>query len=389
MREEFERNFAERGEVGASVCVYVDGKPVVDLWGGTKNASTGEAWAEDTIGVVFSCTKGFVSMCANMLIDRGLLDPEKPIAHYWPEFAQQGKENIPVKYALNHTSGVFHVDDIIPLDGFNDWDLMIGLLERTRPAWEPGTAAGYHGMMFGWLIGELVRRIDGRSIGTFFREEIAEPLGGLEAWIGLPPELEGRAAKVITFDPADMPPEFFAEQLANPDALSVRLATNGGGWVPDRCDLPQAHAAENPVGALTNARGLAGAYVPFSLDGSFNGVRFVSPPTIDAMRYHRTAVGKDLVLGISTAFSRGFAKSWWNPAVPDGSQIFGEDAFGYTGLGGQTGFADPSHRLAFAYTMNKHGMGTALNARGQALVDATYRSLGATNHGYGFWSRGR
>lgn len=381
VREEFERNFAERGDTGGSVAVFVDGEPVVDLWGGVKD-ETGAPWEEDTLSVIFSCSKGLASMCMNMLIDRGVVDPELPVAHYWPEFAQNGKEGVTIRMSMNHTSGVFHVDDTIPVGGFNDWDTMVKLVEETAPAWDPGTSAGYHGLVIGWTLGEVLRRVDGRTIGTFFREEIAEPLGGVDAWIGLPAEHEDRVAKTITYDPSDLPPEF-ASALQMP--LGVHLSTNLGEWVPDRCDTRETHAAENPGGgAIANARALAHAYAPFSVGGTLNGVRLVSPRTIDAMRYTQTSVEKDLVLGIRTAFSRGFSKSWENYG-PGAGLIMGEDAFGAAGLGGQLGFADPTYRVSFGYTTVKHGLGTALNERGQSLVDATYRALGSANKDNGFW----
>jgi CubicO group peptidase (beta-lactamase class C family) len=434
VREEFERNFAERGESGASVCVILDGEPVVDLWGGVADEAIGRPWEQDTMNVIFSCSKGLAALCGNMLIDRGLLDLDAPIARYWPEFAQKGKAEIPVRMAFNHQSGVFHVDEIVPPGGFNDWDAMIGRIERTRPAWEPGTRAGYHGLTIGWLIGELVRRIDGRSIGTFFHNEVADPLG-LDAWIGLPAVHEHRVAKSMSFDPGlPDPPDWLPVALTNPstrsfqaiaraimrtpplrravtrriadlfeerglppelaadaaklDSLMFRLFANLGDWLPSGFDTPAAHAAEIPAGgAIANARGLAGAYAPLSLGGVHNGVRIVSESAIAGMRYPQSNLGRDAVLGIATSYTLGFSKSWPNFGREGDGVIIGEDAFGTPGLGGQIGFADPSYRLAFAYTMTKHGIGTGLNERGQSLVDATYATLGSAGCARGFWIR--
>jgi CubicO group peptidase (beta-lactamase class C family) len=390
VREEFERNFAERDELGASVCVVIDGEPVVDLWGGIRDATTGEAWERDTMNLIMSCSKGLAAMCGNMLLDRGQLDLDTPIATYWPEFAAHGKDAIPVRYAFNHQSGVFHVRGCIPPGGLCQWDTMIKLLEDTPPFWEPGTRSGYHGVTIGYLIGELVRRIDGRTIGTFFREEIAEPLG-LDAWIGLPAEHEHRVAASIPFDPtaAHVPPDI-AAAVANLNPFALSMLTNHGDWIAN-WDTAASHASELPsAGAITNARGLAGAYTPFALGGSFNGVILVKPDTIAGMRYPQSASHRDAVLDVPTSFTLGLSKSW--PGPPPSSAlgnavIIGEDAFGTPGMGGQIGFADPHHRLAFAYTMTRQGAGTGLNTRGQTLVDTVYQAFGCTTSKPGFWAR--
>ncbi len=425
VREEFDRNFAERGESGASLCVFVDGEPVIDLWGGVADERTGRPWERDTLNVVFSCTKGLTAICGNLLVDRGLLDLDAPVARYWPEFGQQGKAAIPVRMLFNHQSGVCHVAEQVPRRGFNDWQQMVGMLERTPPFWTPGTRAGYHGMTFGWLIGELVRRVTGKSIGTFFREEIAEPLG-LDAWIGLPAAHEPRVAKSIPFDlglprpPAwvpleaaarlikstpplrraatrrferalaakGLPVELAAAAVETLGSLRYRIATNSGDWLPETFDEPAGHAAEIPAGgAVANARGLAGAYAPFSLGGAMRGVRFVGEATLAGMRTVQSAQAIDAVIGVPTTYTLGFSKSW--RPVRGSGVVIGEDAFGTPGLGGQMGFADPSFRLAFGYTMTKHGLGTALNARAQSLIDATYRVLGSPGCEPGFWIRPR
>ncbi|UTI66734.1 beta-lactamase family protein [Paraconexibacter antarcticus] len=434
VREEFERNFAERGELGASVCVIVDGEPVVDLWGGIADERDGRPWQRDTMNVVMSCSKGLTAICGNMLIDRGELDPDAPVARYWPEFAQAGKADIPVRMVFNHQSGVAHVDERVPPGGINDYELMVALVERTTPFWTPGTRAGYHGLTVGWLVGELVRRVSGRTVGTFFREEVAEPLGLTDCWIGLPEAQEHRVARSIPFelpipelppaaqrlldptgrafrvlsrvaaaspavqrriarelarhvDAADLPPNLMA-RLAQLDPLLFALMGNMGDWLPDHFDTPVAHAAEVPAGgAVANARGLAGAYTPLALGGTVDGVRLVSADGIARMRHPQSVHEIDAVLGIRTSYTMGFSKSWPNPGVADSSVIIGEDAFGTPGMGGQMGFADPAYRLAFGYTMNRHGVGTALNARGQSLIDATYEILGSRGRKLGFWAR--
>src|SRR6185503_661525 len=171
VRAQFERNFAERGEVGASVCVTVGGATVVDLWGGIADPKTGRAWERDTIGVVWSCTKGATALCAHMLVARGALDLDAPVASYWPEFAAAGKGAITVRMLLSHQAGLAAISEPILDDGYCDWDLIVGRLAAQAPLWSPGTRQGYHALTFGHLVGELVRRISGRSIGAFFGDE--------------------------------------------------------------------------------------------------------------------------------------------------------------------------------------------------------------------------
>lgn len=391
VREEFERNFAERGELGASVCVIVDGEVVVDLWGGVADPQTGRPWQDNTVTVVFSASKGLAALCAHMLVDRGQLDLDRPIAHYWREFARNGKAEIPVRQALNHQSGVAHFSDTVPSGGLNDWNTLVRLTEDTTPFWTPGTRIGYHAVTIGIIIGELVRRITGKSIGRFFQDEVAGPLG-LECWIGLPAEHESRVAPSIGFEvlgEAHLPPRYVAA-VNDPSSLAYQLTHNLGGYHLN-WDTREAHAAEGPAwGAITNARGLAGAYAPLALGGEHRGVRIVSQDAIPAMRYAQSCTDIDAMNLIRATYTLGFSKSWPNRELGDGhSVIIGEDAFGTPGLGGNMGFADPSCRLAFGYTMNKHGVGLALNKRGQSLIDATYRILGAPSDKPGFWVRAR
>src|SRR5689334_233118 len=177
VRAAFERNFAERNEIGASVCVTVDGDTVVDLWGGIADPATGRAWERDTIGIVWSCTKGAAALCAHVLIARDELSLDDRVADHWPEFAKNGKDGITVRMLLAHQAGLAAFREPIPPDGFRDWELVVDLLAKQEPLWEPGTRHGYHALTFGHLVGEVVRRITGRSIGTFFREEITSPRG--------------------------------------------------------------------------------------------------------------------------------------------------------------------------------------------------------------------
>ena len=193
--DEFSRNFAERGEVGAAVCVYLDGRPVVDLWGGVADAVEGRPWQEDTLVLVYSATKGVTATCANLLVQRGLLDPEAAVAAIWPEFAANGKGEITVGQVMSHQAGLPCVEGDFTLDESLAWQPMVATLAAQAPVWAPGTKHGYHMRTYGWLVGEIIRRADPahRSVGAFWRDEIAEPLG-LDFWIGLPEELEPRVA---------------------------------------------------------------------------------------------------------------------------------------------------------------------------------------------------
>lgn len=399
IRAAFERNFTEHGEVGASVCVTLDGQPVVDLWGGVADLASGRPWSEDTMAVVMSCTKGAVALCGHLLIDRGLLDPEAPVVRYWPEFGQSGKSETLVRHLFSHQSGVIHVKGVVPPDGFCDWNAIIRLIETSRPFHPAGAAVGYHALTHGYLVGELVRRISGKSIGHFFREEIAQPLG-LDFWIGLPDAEHSRVSKLIPAPSPDtlspllkramkLPPAALRvlTRLFAPKDIAARTMTNLGGFL-ERFDSQKYYRSEHPsAGGITNARGLAGMYAPLANDGIANNIQLISSEAIAAMRYPTAASDRDAFLGGRSAFTLGFSKSWANGAGKPNSVILGEDAFGTPGFGGSIGFADPCHRMSFGYVMNRQGEGTGLNVRGQGLIDALYQLLGSTTCRAGFWVR--
>jgi len=389
VRREFEANFG-RGEVGASVHVIVDGKPVVDLWGGTANPATGKAWDADTVVLVWSSTKGATAICAHILADRGRLDLDAPVAQYWPEFAQNGKEKITVRMLLNHQAGLCAISEPLPPGAFYDWDAMTSALARQKPWWEPGTRNGYHAYTFGWLVGEVVRRVSGKSLGTFFKEEVAEPLG-IDFWIGLPEAIEPRVAPVIpTPPPAPGEPvsPLLLVAMTQPESMQALLFLNTGGYglVPGEVDSRAAHAAEIPAaGGITNARALARMYAAL-LPGASK--RLVSDAAFARMGAVSSATSVDAAGLLPTRFALGFVKSIDNrkvSAVLGDSILLSEEAFGHSGFGGSIGFVDPKARMAFGYTMNNMGAGTGLNERGQSLVDAAYRSLGYTSNATGSW----
>lgn len=392
VRAEFERNFQERGEVGASVCVTIEGEAVVDLWGGVADRASGKPWERDTIGLVWSCTKGATALCAHMLASRGLLDVDEPVARYWPEFAQAGKEAVPVRLLLDHQAGLPAVRPPLRPGGLYDWQYMIDLLAAAEPFWPPGARQGYHASTFGHLVGELVRRVSGKDVGTFFREEVAEPLG-LDFHIGLPEAHEGRVAPTLRADPlpkGEPPWRFLAAALTDREGLQALVMNNHGRFLGARdYDSRAAHAAVLPgQGGITNARGLAGMYAPLALGGAVHGVYLVDEATLTRMRAVSSASAVDAVLLVGLRFSLGFMKSSDNRCSPPGAQdslLLSGAAFGHAGMGGSLGFADPAARMSFGYTMNKQGHGVLLNARGQSLVDATYRALGYQTDRHGRW----
>lgn len=390
----FKRNFESNGEVGASVCLTVGGETVVDLWGGIADPKTGTPWTRDTVSIVFSCTKGATAMCAHVLASRGKLDLDAPVIELWPEFGQNGKERVTTRMMLDHSSAVPALRAKVKDSGPYEWDYMTERLATEEPFWSPGTRNGYHGFTFGWTVGEMVRRASGKSLGTFFRDEIARPLG-LDFWIGLPEAIEPRVAPILSY-------QYSAEERQVPfllDAVTNRGSTpslfllNSGAWSPITAgaNSRDGHAAEiGAANGITNARGLAGLYAPLANGGG----KLVDAKTLARMGEVSMATHDDATLRIPTRFALGFMKSMDNRKRSVGAKVFGEDcdsvimssaAFGHVGAGGSLGFADPAAGLSFGYTMNRMGPGLLMNGRGQPLIDAAYQSLGYTNKDAGVW----
>jgi CubicO group peptidase (beta-lactamase class C family) len=386
VRDEFERNFAERGEVGASVCVVADGRTVVDLWGGVADRHSGGPWDRDTVVVVWSCTKGAVALSAHVLAARGRLDLDALVSRYWPEFAAAGKEGVTVRLLLSHQAGIPALRAPLRPGDLYDWDTMTRAVAAEAPFWPPGTRQGYHAATFGHAVGEVVRRVSGRRVGDFFRDEVAGPLG-LDFHLGLPEADESRVAPTIRADavpPGEAPWLFLARANADRDSVQGLIVRNTGRRVGDQ-DSREAHASVLPSqGGVSNARGLAGLYAPLARGGA----PLVDGGTLGDMQAVASASAVDAVLLVGLRFSLGFMKSSDNRRGPAGARdslILSESAFGHAGMGGSLGFADPAARLSFGYAMNKQGRGVLLNERGQALVDAVYRSLGCTTDAHGRW----
>jgi CubicO group peptidase (beta-lactamase class C family) len=370
----FVRNYHDNDEVGASLCLTHEGETVVDVWGGAKDREATAPWDRDTVSIVMSCTKGAVALCAHVLASQGLLDVEAPVAEYWPEFATNGKEHATVRMMLDHSVGVPAIRGELAPDFMIHWDQVVERLAAEAPFWEPGTRNGYHLINFGWTVGELVRRVSGKSLGTFFQDAICKPLG-IEFWIGLPEEHEPRVSDLISSPPPDTGghiSKFMQVVMSEPEsATRVAMAnllsqkTQGRAW----------HAAEiGGGGGITNARGLAGMYRPLALGGD----GLVSAEQLCKARTCSVATNLDATLQIATRFGLGFMLSMDNRDKYDkDSVVMGEHAFGHVGMGGSIGFADPSLGLSMGYTMNRMGPGILLNERGQTLVHKVYEVLGA------------
>ncbi|MCU1691564.1 MAG: esterase [Frankiales bacterium] len=348
VRDVFEENWSLFDELGASVAATVDGVPVVDLWGGWADAARTRPWESDTLVLVASTTKGLTGLCANMLIERGLLDPAAPVADYWPEFAAAGKQDVLVQHVFDHRAGL---PDVPAGADPTDWDAMVEGLAAAAPSWPAGTAHAYHSVTFGHLLGELVRRTSGRTVGTFLREEVCEPLGA-DAWIGLPVELDDRVAELVGA---------------------------GAAWSSEafrRNEVPAANC-------ITHARALARIYAPLACGGDLDGVHLLDAKTIDAAtsssvsgRWYGWTDEMLAAYGVPESvfevrFARGFALSnsfaWMGP---------NPEAFGSGGSGGSLAFADPVARVSFAYAQNAHlGQGQEVGSRSGRLVQALYDAL--------------
>lgn len=374
--EAFVDNFVAHDELGASLAVEIEGRPVVDLWAGWRDAEAMEPWQADTIGVVFSNTKPATALCAHLLVDDGLLDLDRPVAHYWPDFAVEGKGDTTVRMLLDHSAGLPALREKLPQDAAFDWELMTTRLAAEAPFWKPGTRVGYHGLTFGWLVGEVVRRVSGLSLGTFFHRRIAEPLA-LDFRIGLPEADEPRVATIVPAAPSVAPRNAFERAiLEEPDSVTARYYRNTGGWRPLGFNTRAAHAAElGAAGGITNARALARLYGTLAMDGRRDAFALVAPDTLARAVAVSSATHEDATLRVPTRFGAGFMRTMDNRARGLDSVCMGPDGFGHVGAGGSLAFASRSRRLGFAYTMNRMGPGTLLNPRGQRLVDAVHAVL--------------
>lgn len=372
VREVFEENFRDRKEVGASVALTVDGKSVVDLWGGYADKNRTKQWTRDTIVNVYSTTKGLTAICAHRLVDEGRLDLDAPVAKYWPEFAQAGKAKLPVRYLLSHRAGLPAVRAPLEVEDLFNWNTMCSALAATEPWWEPGTKHGYHALTFGFLVGEVVRRITGKSLGTYFRDELAIPLG-LDCHIGLDASHDDRVASMIPSPPPPPDaPNIFAEVLKNPESVTAKAFNNPAAMMRPEYGANSRiwRGAELPAAnGHTTARALARLYGALAIGGEVDGVRVLKPSGI-ARCYDEQSYGPDEVLFLTTRFSLGFMMSQPGAALGPNAH-----SFGHPGAGGSLGFADPDAKVGFGYTMNQMAAGILIDPRATALIEAAYQSL--------------
>jgi len=369
VRDAFENNFAQGLEVGASFSAYHRGEKVVDIWGGVADPETGRAWDEHTMAVVFSTTKGVTAICAHKLAQEGALDIDAPVAKYWPEFAQNGKDDLPVSYLLSHRAGLAWLDGALTPDEVWAWDPVIAMLEAQVPAWKPGTEHGYHAVTYGYLVGEVIKRITGVSVGTYFRRELAEPLG-LDFWIGLPASEESRVATLVgglTPDTAEMDPDAraFIDSIMGPETELGKALSMSGALSNDIFNTRDFHAAEVPAaGGIGEARAIAKLYA--ACVGPVDGIRVLTPEQVKLATVQQTEGPNRVIMGLDLQFGLGFF-------VPSSIvNVGGPNSFGHFGAGGSVGWADPDAEFAFGYVMNKMGLGLAGDTRVQDLVGACY-----------------
>lgn len=368
VQDAFAENFAVEGDVGASVAVIQGDELVVDLWGGVTDDS-GTPWEEDTLINVFSTTKTMSCLSALVLASRGLLDVDAPVATYWPEFAQAGKDGVLVRHLLSHTAGLPGWEQRLEGTDLYDWDKVTGLLAEQEVWWEPGSKSGYHGITQGNLVGEVVRRVDGRSVGRFFADEIAEPLGA-DFHIGLAAEHDDRVALVI-------PPVATPSSAGDGGGTALEIAK---GSIPYRAANPRLVAeqsweipwrrAEIPAaGGHGNARSVAIAQSAVSAGGTARGVELLSRDVIDRI-FDVQAAGRDLVLGIGVTFGVGYGlNSPRNPISPNARVCY------WGGWGGSLVVNDVDAGFTMAYVMNRMGQGTVGDDRAHRILRAVYASL--------------
>ncbi len=372
VRSALAANFRDHGEVGAAVAITLEGRLVVDLWAGWADRARTRPWQRDTLVDVFSVGKAMAALSLLILVERQQVDVEAPVARYWPEFAARGKSEVTVRMLLCHRAGLPAIRRLLPRFAMYDWELMTSALAEEEPWWEPGRTHGYHVNTFGFLVGEIVRRVSGESIGAFFRREVAGPLDA-DFHFGIGPEHDERIADYLF---GGAPPEFVDDDeerqlllrrvYLNPPGLSGIGTVNTRAW----------RAAEMPsTNGHASARAVARIYGALACGGAVDGIRLLGTETIEHAIAEASA-GPDLVLRRPSRFGLGFQLT--QPERPLGTN---PRSFGHFGAGGSLGFADPDARLAFAYTMNQAGPRWQ-NPCNRALSDAVYASLGRASSGW-------
>jgi CubicO group peptidase (beta-lactamase class C family) len=363
VRDTFTDNFASKGDIGASFCVTRNGETVVDLWGGYADAAKTKPWVKDTIINVYSTTKTMTALTALVLADRGLIDFDAPVAKYWPEFAANGKANIKVSHLMSHSAGLSGWKEKIKKQDLYDWEKMTSLLAAQSPFWEPGTAPGYHALTQGYLVGEVIRRVTGKSVGTVFREEIADPLHA-DFWIGLPASEDHRVAELIPPPPG----EAVGDGGATQDEIQKNMATNPGIHVAETKTRAWRGAEIPAAGGTGNARSVAEIQAILANGGMAKGKRFLSEAGVRKVLEPQIE-GMDKVMGVSARFGMGFGLAGGMVPLPNANTIF------WGGYGGSIVIIDMDARMTLSYVMNvMHGTTTG-DTRGFGLAMATWECL--------------
>ncbi len=373
VKQEFERQFAAGDHVGGSVAAYRGAEPVVDLWGGVADEATGGPWSRDTMTVCYSTTKGLVATCLHVLADRGMLSYDDPVAKHWPEFAAHGKDSITISQVLTHQAGLAPIPRGVDEATVLDWPRIARAMAESEPAWVPGEEGGYHALTFGWLAGEIVRRVDGRSIGRVLREEICGPLGIDGMFIGAPQEAEPRIARL-----------YHHVEAASPEEAAARAAFIGGDSLPARALMPgfdmaallkspAGHQAEIPaVSGVMTARALARLYGCLANGAALDGVRILSEDTVRRASRQQT-LRPDKVLVVPIGWAMGYMTGG-GVITTMGPRA---TAFGHPGFGGSIGHADPEIGTSFGFVPNKLTRDLFGGSRASRLADAVRDCIAA------------
>jgi CubicO group peptidase (beta-lactamase class C family) len=364
VREIFAGNFASGADIGASCCVTTGGETVVDLWGGYADAAKTRPWERDTIVNVYSTTKTMTALTALILADRGLIDFAAPVAKYWPEFAANGKASVTVAQLMSHSAGLSGWKEKISKSDLYDWEKMTSLLAAQAPFWEPGTAPGYHALTQGYLVGEVIRRVTGKSIGRVFREEVAEPLGA-DFWIGLPASEDDRVAELIP-----PPPGEAVGAAMGQSEIQRNMATNPGIDVAETKTRAWRGAEIPAAGGTGNARSVAEIHAILANGGVAKGKRFLSEAGC-RKALEVQAEGTDLAMGVPARFGLGFGLAGGLVPLPNASTMF------WGGYGGSIAIIDMDARMSLSYVMNVMRGTTTGDLRGFGLAMATWECLNA------------
>ncbi|HWE55599.1 MAG TPA: serine hydrolase domain-containing protein [Acidimicrobiales bacterium] len=389
----FDADVARLGDGGGAFAAYVGGQPVVDLWGG--HARPGVAWDKDTLSVIMSSTKGLCTMSAQVLFDRGLLDVDAPVAKYWPEFDQEGKGAILVRHVLTHTSGLLGFGSQVPPvgwdgSGWSDYDAIAAALAAAPAWWPAGTRFGYHATTYGWLVGELVRRIDGRTVGQFFHDEVAVPLG-LDIWIGTPASEHDRVSTLVDHMSDGLPGPLrllfgtVSKKMRDPGTLAGQaFIASGGTCLMDQGETllngRRALTAELPFGNGTaTARSLARTYALLALGGELDGTRLVSADTVRRFQVQQISMPDQIMMQVAPLGTRWLMKQpvrrslgyLLNPYMRGEKPRFGPNpnSYGHDGAGGQLAFCDPDRRISFGFIRSDLSSSSVFSRK---LIDAVY-----------------